>query len=259
MSIVYGYSYDAKTQMYRCIHCGESFESGYLYSCPGDGGKQRYCDAQKAAELHSESAHGDRLTALLEMGKSAHGLSGIQQQVIRGMADGISDRELGRELGNRAASTVRNHRFNLQKKRREARMFLAIMELADMKRSATNESNRPEQGAEELLEIHHDMPMADDRVLITTAEAREIEEKHLDRSSGIKLLKFPRKEKAKLVILKVLAGLFEKDRVYSDGEVTEILKPVFSDVATIRRYLVEYNFIFRDAAGREYRRNNSVD
>lgn len=257
--MITGYEFDREAQNYRCIHCGESFQSGFMYSCAPEGDNQRYCDARKAAQLHCESAHGDRLSALLDMGKNAHGLSEIQQQVIRGMAGGISDRELGRELGNRAASTVRNHRFNLQKKRREARLFLAVMELAEMKRNAENQSNGARNAAEELVVFHHDMPITDDRVLITTAEAREIEEKHLDRSSGIKVLKFPRKEKAKLVILKVLAGLFEKGRVYSDKEVTELLKPVFADVATIRRYLVEYKFIFRDDAGREYRRNDAVE
>ena len=40
-------------------------------------------------------------------------------------------RLIAAKLGGRSASTIRNHRFQLRKRRREARAFLAIMEILD--------------------------------------------------------------------------------------------------------------------------------
>ncbi len=110
----------------------------------------------------------------------------------------------------------------------------------------------------ELLQYHPDIPIQDDRVRITVEEARSIEGKHIDRGAEFKIKTFPRKEKAKLVVLRAVAGLFEKNRVYSDRDITGLLKPVYQDVATIRRYLIDYKFLFRDGAGREYRLNSKL-
>ena len=56
------------------------------------------------------------------------GISEIQQSVIEAMGEGLSDKEIA-ERQKISASTVRNHRFKLREKERQARAFLAMMEL----------------------------------------------------------------------------------------------------------------------------------
>lgn len=211
-------------------------------------GDQLY-DARRAVEQHVSDAHGDRLETLLGEGKDLHGLSDIQVRVIEGMYRGSSDREIAVELGGRAISTVRNHRFQLQKRRREAENFLAIMALLDS-RMGTRESS-----TEEMVSFHDQMPVRDERTFITRGEAEALEASYLDRKNGLRLLKFPRKEKAKLVVLKSICDLFETGRRYSEAQINEELKTVTDDYATIRRYLIEYRFLQRSPGGREYWRS----
>jgi len=42
---------------------------------------------------------------------------------------GLSDNETAKELGTGSTSTIRNHRFTLREKQKQAKVFLAIMEL----------------------------------------------------------------------------------------------------------------------------------
>ena len=54
------------------------------------------------------------------------------------------------------------------------------------------------------------------------------------------------KEKKKVVILKRIAQEFEPGRRYTEGEVNALLKEIYFDFATLRRYLVEYGWISRE-------------
>lgn len=73
-----------------------------------------------------------------------------------------------------------------------------------------------------------------------------------------RLRAFPAKRKLKLVALEFLARNFEKDKVYSEKEVNELLnkRHTFCDPATLRRELVEAGFLTRTADCREYRLND---
>ena len=55
-----------------------------------------------------------------------------------------------------------------------------------------------------------------------------------------------------VVILKTIAGQFERDRKYSEKELNGILKDINEDFATIRRYLIESGFLDRTDDGKEY-------
>lgn len=44
------------------------------------------------------------------------------------MAEGISDKEMAKSLGV-APSTIRNHRYKLREKEKQARLFLTMMDL----------------------------------------------------------------------------------------------------------------------------------
>lgn len=69
---------------------------------------------------------------------------------------------------------------------------------------------------------------------------------------------FPSKEKRKYVIIEQLASRFTENRVYSEQEVNAILKPVYPDFVTLRRYLVDFGFLERDKAGRSYSKKKLI-
>lgn len=63
---------------------------------------------------------------------------------------------------------------------------------------------------------------------------------------------FPSKEKKKLILLEFIAAQFEPNRKYSENEMNEILKKVYHDYVSIRRYLIEYGFLDRNKDGSSY-------
>ncbi len=63
---------------------------------------------------------------------------------------------------------------------------------------------------------------------------------------------FSPKEKKKIVILGKIAEQFEQGRQYSEKEVNQILKPIYEDYMTIRRYLIIYGFMERTKDGARY-------
>jgi hypothetical protein len=234
-----GYYRDEGSQRYVCLFCDTSFEEGVIY--PFDGS---LLVAQRAAGRHVVEAHGEVFELLLRLGKQYTGVSEIQQTVLQRVYEGCSDREIAAELGGKSVSTVRNHRFLLRKRQKEAKIFLALMNLLERKgRSSTG-----------FVEFHADIPVKDDRVVVTTEEAQEILSKHFSQGESPALMSFPRKQKAKLVVLNRVVVLFERDRSYSEQEVNQILSAVYNDYVTIRRYLIDYGFLTRKRDGSEYRR-----
>ena len=66
----------------------------------------------------------------------------------------------------------------------------------------------------------------------------------------------PRKDKYKIIILRKISELFNMDEKFSEQEVNNVLKSIYSDYVTLRRYLIEYGFLTRDAEGRTYTRQS---
>ncbi|MGE5621066.1 MAG: DUF2087 domain-containing protein [archaeon] len=61
-----------------------------------------------------------------------------------------------------------------------------------------------------------------------------------------KLLRIPSQHKKRLIILDEIIKLFEKGRVYPEKEVDSILEEVNEDYCSLRRYLIDENFMKRD-------------
>jgi DNA-binding transcriptional ArsR family regulator len=75
--------------------------------------------------------------------------------------------------------------------------------------------------------------------LAVSAGARSSERKVLDTFvDGDRLLEIPVSYKKRLVILKWLAGFFEPDTSYTEGQVNAILKLRHHDCATLRREMI---------------------
>jgi len=216
-----------------CLHCSHALDRGMVYS-EGD----RFFTARRAMEEHILSAHGGAFTALAAGGLGPCGLSEIQLKVMQGMFRGEKDGEIARLLGNKAKSTVRNHRYQLRERYREARVLVAMTELLQ-------DPAREEQLVEYPLHIRAD----DMRLVVTEKERSDILRKYIPQGQ---LLRFPKKEKEKLVILQKIADGFSPGREYSEKEINHYIAGFFEDYVTLRRYLVEYGFLDRVHGGKKY-------
>ncbi len=227
------------TELYSCLYCGISFEEGLVYK---DG--ETLLAAEKAASRHVDAAHGGPFEALMARGADAAGLPPVQARVLELLYLGAGDAEIARELGGKAASTVRNHRFALRRREAEARVFLALMGLL----------GKRGKGAGSFVE-YPEATIKDERAVTGSEEAEAMLSRYAERTADGRLSRFkawPKKQKEKLVLLKAASGLFEEGRRYKETEVNAILGPVWPDYVTIRRYLIEYGFIERKPDCSEY-------
>ena len=235
-----GYRYHAVSCSYVCAVCGREFGDGEIFSCGG-----RLFDARRAAERHVREAHGGMLSYLLSLDKRYTGLTENQKELLVLISGGQSDREIAVKTGV-TASTVRHQRFMFREKLRQARLFAAVCELALGKRGGTPD------GETEFAEIHRGATMVDERYLVTKAEEEEIVANMFSSLKPLRLKLLSPKEKKKIVILRKISGQLEPGRKYTEKELNALLKDIYEDFATVRRYLIEYGFMDRTRDGGEY-------
>ncbi|MFH1693214.1 MAG: DUF2087 domain-containing protein [Bacillota bacterium] len=87
---------------------------------------------------------------------------------------------------------------------------------------------------------------------ITETDIQKVKDTLLISTNPLKLKLFPAKEKRKYILLGMVCLLFEKDKKYHESEMNEILKGVYEDYVTIRRYLIIYRFFDRTPNGSAY-------
>ncbi|MDW0112005.1 DUF2087 domain-containing protein [Sporosarcina saromensis] len=63
---------------------------------------------------------------------------------------------------------------------------------------------------------------------------------------------FPSKDKRKFIIAQELIKRFQVGKEYQEVEINRILKEVYPDFATIRRYFIDYEFMKRSDDGKVY-------
>lgn len=69
-----------------------------------------------------------------------------------------------------------------------------------------------------------------------------------------KLMMIPKKEKNKLFVLQIVLEMLKaKSLEFTEKELNEAIKEIYSDYSLIRRYLVDYKFLERDNYGRIYK------
>jgi hypothetical protein len=209
---------------YVCLLCGEQVEKGIVY--PEDG---VFYEAGRYIRLHIERAHQSVFEHLIRLDKKFTGLSDHQNHLLRLFYEGKSDREVQEAMGIGSASTIRNHRFALKEKERQAKVFLVLMELLKEKDTS-------------------------DRQPVTRKETEDekILRKYFPEGTAGPLKTFALKEKQRLVVLREIAKRFEPGRIYDEKEVNQILKQVYPDYVKIRRYLIEYGFLNRKRDGSQY-------
>ncbi len=227
-----GYCFSEEEGAYQCLSCGRLFSPEEIFPMEG-----RFFSARAAAARHA-AAHGDRLSLLLLEENRYITFTDNQKELLTLFSQGLSDKEIAEKL-SLSPSTVRHQRFLFREKRKTAKMTLALLELALM-----GQGKHPI--GEELIDVHENAKMVDSRFEITKEEEEKILKGAFSSLSPLKLLRFPPKEKKKIVVLKRLSQEFEPGRRYQEKEVNELLGAIFEDYATLRRCLVEYGFLKRE-------------
>lgn len=183
-----GYVWDSKKEEFVCLICGE-----YI--------------GENDDNISTHTAnHGTPIERLLLLNKKYTGLTEIQKELLEMISNKYGNSEIAMKLGY-TESTVRNMRFALRERARQARAFLAVMELV--------EEEEP-------------------------------------KVTNPKIRFFPIKEEKRKALLPRFAGLFEPDREYTEAELKKIIKTIYEDDATIRRYLVDYGYLGRTDDGSKY-------
>jgi DNA-binding CsgD family transcriptional regulator len=232
-----GYVYHQNSDEFTCLICGQSFSNGVIY--PHD---TKLYEAKKYIQIHIEQSHNSAFDYLLNLDKKLTGLTDHQKTILELFYQGQSDNEIAKALGTSSTSTIRNHRFTLREKQKQAKVFLAIMELLGEQVSKKNN----------FINIPRNSRNIDDRFAITEQENAEILAACFPQGLDGPLGSFPLKEKKRVAILRHLVKKFEPTKTYTEKEVNGILQPFYNDYVLLRRYLIEYGFMDRTQDGSSY-------
>lgn len=227
-----GYVYDEKKGIYICIICGESFEKGVIYK-----DADNLYEAEKYMKLHIVKKHGSVFEYLINMNKVYTGLTDIQSEYLAYYKNNFSDKEISEKMGG-SQSTIRNYRFKLREKEKQAKVFLAIMDIVNNEKETFKQDKK-----EELITVHKSANMTDERFAITENEEDKIIKNYFHKTGHLK--EFPSKEKKKIAVLRHILKSFKRGEKYNEKQVNLILKRMYDDYVSIRRALIEYGFMDR--------------
>jgi hypothetical protein len=229
--------YIQEKDSYICLLCGKTIEKGIIYPY-----ENMLYEAERYMRIHIESTHQSVFEYLIGLDKKLTGLTDHQNHLLRLFFQGKNDKDVQKEMGIGSTSTIRHHRFSLKEKERQAKTFLAIMELLKEK----------DENAPAFIPPHKTAKMIDDRYAITEEEQQEIIKKYLPEGVSGRLKKFPPKEKQRLIVLREIIKQFESDTIYTEKEINQQLDAIYDDYVMIRRYLIEYGFLDRKPDGSKY-------
>lgn len=221
----------------QCLLCGQEVVQGLIYPV-----EDLFYDAKRYMRFHIEQEHGSVFDYLSHLDKKLTGLSDHQVALLRLFYQGLSDAQVQRETGIGSTSTIRNHRFVLKEKERQARVFLVMMDLLKEKDQRVGARTASPARAR----VNEQSPLKVD-------EAEQIIVKHFPQGSVQgRLEKLPRKQSHKRIVLQEIVKRFEPNRFYTEKEVNEVLKDVYEDHVTLRRYLIDFSLLEREADGSRY-------
>ena len=238
-----GYSFNSQADKYICNICGREFENGEIFKIGN-----RYFDANRMVKIHIQNEHEDMLQILSAYDKKYTGITENQKELLDMIYSGMTDNEIAGKTGV-APATIRHQRFVFREKAKQAKLYLAIYEIA---LQGAKNSIKPPDKTDEIIDVHKGAKMIDDRYFTTKSEEEKIIQAMFSSLSPLKLKTFSAKEKKKIVILKKISEQFDRNRRYSEKELNSIIKEIFGDFATIRRYLIEYGFMERTNDCKEY-------
>jgi hypothetical protein len=223
---------------FECLFCDHRTRKGHVYRSGQD-----LVEAETAMGRHLEAEHGSVFDALLGLGKKGTGLSDTQRALLGHFHAGLSDREIQPLAGGVSLSTIRNHRFTLREKARQAKVFLALMEL--LERGGQDPGSR-------FIAIPGRKAADDERFAITQKEYAKIIQGQFPDGPDGRMIKFPKKEKRKIAVMIHVLKRFDPKKRYTQQEVNEVLSTASDDHTTLGRFLVDYGFLGRTRDGSEY-------
>lgn len=229
--------YIRQDDKYICLLDGTELEEGIIYQEDGV-----FYSAERYMKLHITQKYGSVFDYLIGLDKKLTGLTEHQSRLLSLFYQGKSDTEVQQETGIGSASTIRNHRFALKEKERQAKVFLTLMELLKDR----------DRHAPAIVEVPVKAPMLDERYNITAAENEKVLAKYFPDGPDGRLLTFDLQQKHKLIVLRHLIKRFERGRTYTEKEVNEVLSSAYDDYVTVRRYLIEYGLMDRKKDGSQY-------
>jgi hypothetical protein len=223
---------------FTCLLCSKKIEKGIIYS-----EDNVLYEAKKYMIKHIQKEHVSVFDFLAGLDKKISGISDHQCKLMKLFYEGKKDNEIQKELNIGSASTIRNHRFVLKEKERQAKIFLVMMELLKEKNKDIVSVLKPRNTAR----------MVDDRYNITEDENLKILNKYFPDGIDGKLTTFSMQEKHKIIVLNAIIKRFDENKTYTEKEVNEILKEVYEyDYVAVRRFLIEYGFMDRKDDCSEY-------
>lgn len=229
--------YVKEKDTFKCLLCGEKVESGIIYPF-----ENNLYEAERYMRIHIETIHESVFEYLVGMDKKLTGLTDHQRRLLRLFYQGKSDTEVQTELEIGSPSTIRHHRFALKEKERQAKTFLAMMELLKEK----------DQYEPAFVPVHKTATMVDDRYNITQEEYEKLIKKYFPDGTSQPLKRFPPKEKQRLVVLREIASQLKCNYFYEEKELNQRLAAFYEDYVLIRRYLIDYGFLNRKPDGSHY-------
>lgn len=101
------------------------------------------------------------------MNSAFTGVSDIQRELMELMSQGLTDKEIASRL-ELAQSTIRNHRYKLGEKEKQAKLFLAMMDLL----SKRTNKNINKLDTDVIYDAHKTATAVDDRYNVSTRKER---------------------------------------------------------------------------------------
>ena len=217
---------------YHCLFCEATFDGDQVYPM-----NEQLLTAKGMIKHHITLYHRSPFYGLLSLDKKILGLSDVQIEMMKFFYEGTSDKDIVSQSNLTSVSTVRQHRFKLREKEKQAKLFLALMQLL----------KEPENYL-----IHKGAKQVDERYGVEQNERDKVLKTYFKNGLEGQLETIPSKEKKKLIILQQIVKRFEAGKTYSEKEVNEILKTAHADFVSLRRHLIEYGFMNRNNDGSEY-------
>ena len=242
-----GYSFVEKDSCYTCLFCGEVFESGVIYP---EG--EMLLEAQRAVATHVRTQHPSVFEFYLNLGRIYTGLSPGQAELAKLFYNGHTDKEVVALTGANSASTIRNQRFSIREKYKQAKILVALVELLEERLEQIKQAGRTILDDEKLVDFHPTATSIDERYAITQVEKEEVLNRYFGSDNQVLIKNFPAKEKKKIIIMQKLMDDFEANKQYTEKEVNGILERYYDDFVTVRRYLIQYGFMDRSSDGAHY-------
>ncbi|AXI01284.1 DUF2087 domain-containing protein [Sporosarcina sp. PTS2304] len=229
--------YIEEKNAYQCLLCGKRLEKGIIYPY-----EHALYDAERFMRVHIEHSHQSVFSYLIGLDKKWTGLTEHQGDVLRLFYQGKTDKEVQDELAIGSATTVRHHRFALKEKERQAKAFLAMMELIKERADQPTAFLTPQKAAQ----------VVGDNTALAEDEKHAILQRFFPEGVTGMVNEFPTTEQQQMIVMQEVARRLNGEITYSADELERLLRTIHADVDRLKKALVDYGFVGQTRDGSQY-------